>query len=251
MPVDRVIYKVPFHKGNQPQWVCPTCKKGILKGKKNSFIKDETVFSRIARQLPDWDPEWIQYAYSCQFECTNSSCEEVVFSMGIGTVDVDYGYDDGGDPEMITTERFEPRFFIPHLKIFSVPQKTPDDIQMSIDDSFELFFANPSSSAGHLRIALEKLLDHLKIKKSTINKGKRRLLSLHKRIGLLPTKFDDLKDLFYAIKWLGNDGSHPAGVTKDDVMDAYDIFETILDEIFSNQKKETKKLAKKINRKRK
>ena len=248
--MDRKIYLSPFHKTSQPEWVCPICNRGILKGKKDSFIRIEHKESAVAHRHPDWEPEWITYSYSCQFVCTNSKCEETVFNVGTGTVEQEIDYSDEQGYYQTYFDLFTPTYFVPHLNLFQISPTTPRNIRDAINKSFELFFANPSAAANQLRIALEHLLDHLKVKTYETSKGKRYLLSLHKRIGLMPKKVSELKDLFLAIKWLGNDASHIEGVNKNDVLDAYEIFEEILEDIFGKKRKEIRKLAKRINKQR-
>lgn len=248
MPVDRKLFKHPFRKGKIPQWMCPACNKGVLRGKEGTFMKEETASSKEAQKHPDWEPEWLEYTYSCRFVCTNPSCEQVVFNVGTGKLDYELEAKDDEYPEQVYFDMFYPKFFLPHLNIFQVPKETPSDIKSLISNSFSLFFTDPSSSAGSLRTALENILDHFKIKRFETRNGKRFRISLHRRIDLIPNKFSGLKDLFYAVKWLGNDGSHSKGVDEDDVMDAYDIFESILDEIFVRRSAAIKKLAKKINK---
>lgn len=251
MPVDRKTYKVPFSKDNPSQWTCPSCNKGILNGKKGSFVFNELKESIKARQKNWTVPEDTQYTYSCQFICTNPTCGETVVNVGIGSVDVEPTYNSNGEPDKWDYyEYFEPKYFIPHLNIFEIAKSTPEEIRDSINESFKLFFANPSSSSNHLRIALEQLLDYLKIKKNKVNKGKRIPLSLHARILLLPEKLKDFKEYFFAIKWLGNSGSHNHTVTIDDVMDAYEIFELTLDELFDKKTEAVKKLTRKINKRK-
>lgn len=254
MPVERSTYKTPFHKGKQPQWLCPTCRMGILRGVKESFHYKESTRSKNAREDPngDWEPDWMEYTYACTLACTNPQCEETISSVGTGSVDYDIDYDEStGEPVgQNFYDYFQPKFFWPHLRIFDIPKNTPKAIKAEIERSFELFFASPSSSAGHVRIALEKILDHLKIKRNEIKKKKRVFINLHRRILLLPSSQNELKELFFAIKWLGNTGSHAADITMDDVMDAYDILEVALHEIFEKRTKTIKKLARLINRKR-
>ncbi|MEA2113220.1 MAG: DUF4145 domain-containing protein [Patescibacteria group bacterium] len=171
--------------------------------------------------------------------------------MGTGSVDYEPTYDLYDNPDGIQYfDYFHPKFFLPHLNIFKIAKNTPSDIKSSIAESFKLFFASPSSSSNHLRIALEKLLDYLKVKRFEIKKRKRFLINPHRRIELLPIKYSDLKDLFFAIKWLGNTGSHSDDIKIDDIMDAYDIFEIVLDELFDNRTEKTKKIARQINKKK-
>jgi len=57
--------------------------------------------------------------------------------------------------------------------------------------------------------------------------------------------------MILAIKWLGNAGSHGhAEVTMDDVMDAYELTEHILEEIYEPKLKKLKAIAKKVNKKK-
>jgi hypothetical protein len=74
-------------------------------------------------------------------------------------------------------------------------------------------------------------------------------LTLHRRIELIPKKHQHLQDLFFAVKWLGNAGSHSdKAVTKDDVLDAYEIMAEILQDLFVKKTSRVKHLAKLINK---
>ncbi|TVT30412.1 DUF4145 domain-containing protein [Marinobacter vinifirmus] len=120
-----------------------------------------------------------------------------------------------------------------------------------LDVSFSLLFSDPSSAANHVRIALENLLTELRIKRFNSSNGKRKYLNLHQRIDLLPTKFDHVKELFYAVKWLGNAGSHShQELTFDDVFDAYEIISQILEEVYDDRRKKVASMAKKINKRK-
>lgn len=251
MPVDRRIFKTPFYKGSPPQWPCPTCGKGVLKGENSSWIKNELKSSADVHGHEDFEPEWIEYIYSCIFICTNPNCGEKIASVGIGSVEEDVEFDESGSPDSLQyTDNFRPKFFQPNLNIFNIPAKTPDNIRSEIINSFKLFFASPPAASNNIRMALELILDYLKIKKFDNKQGKRIFISLHQRIWLLPKKLNDFKEYFFAIKWLGNTGSHPSKITIDDVMDAYDILETILNEIFEKRTISIKSLVKKINKKK-
>ena len=50
-----------------------------------------------------------------------------------------------------------------------------------------------------------------------------------------------------AVKWLGNAGSHSGTtVSAEDVLDAYELMEKLLAEVFNEESKKLKALAKKI-----
>ena len=251
MSIDRKIFKLPFRGKGLTRWTCPTCGKGLLNVKEGTHHYGEDRNSKRARSDDYWDPDWIEYLYSCLLECNNTVCKDVVSSSGVGSIVQYMGYDEQGELSLDYEERFSPKYFSPHLKIFDYQQDIPDEVKNELEISFSLFFCDPSSSANHIRIALENLLTHMNIKRFAAQNGKRRYLTLHERIELLPKKHLDIKDLFFAIKWLGNAGSHShKTVSSDDVLDAYELMEELLVQVFSNKSKNIKKLANKINKKR-
>ncbi len=249
--MDRKSYKLPFRKTGITKFQCPSCGKGLLKIKKDTFHYSETKGSSSCHSHEAWEPEWIEYVYSCLLECSNTNCKDTVASSGTGSVTQYMYHDHEGVPDVGYDDYFQPEFFSPHLKIFHSPKGIPEEVENEINKSFSLLFSDPSSAANHIRVALEHLLTHLKIKRYFNNNGRRSFLSLHKRIALLPNKYDHIKDLFFAVKWLGNAGSHSNHkVTLDDVLDSYELMDEMLVEIFYNRRAKAKALAKKINKKK-
>ena len=249
--MDRTVFKLPFTNKGTTKFQCPLCSKGFLNVVDNSFSFKEKKASRDMHNHPEWGPEYYEIVYSGILECSNTACKEVVSSSGYGWDEEEPFYDDEGvlDREYVTY--FRPVIFYPHLRPFSFHKDTPKDVVSEIEKSFSLIFSDPPSSANHIRVALEHLLTHLKIKRFTTNNGRRHFLSLHKRIELLPRKYEGIKDIFLAVKWLGNAGSHSNHtVTLDDVLDSYELTIELLDEIFSKKRKKAKSLAKKINKKK-
>lgn len=248
--MDRKALKRKFTIERAPEWNCPKCEKGILKLKKETFAQEEPNHSRN-HQHDAWEPEWIEYVYSCLFYCSNTSCREVVASTGTGGVDWDVDYDEHGNQEQVWSDYFRPKFFEPPLKIITIPTDCPESVKTPLIESFRLLFSSPSASANNIRIALEHLLNELKITRYKLVAGKRRIVSLHERISKIPAKYDELKDLMLAVKWLGNAGSHDNdSMTLDDVFDAYEMTEHVLHEIYETKKKKLKALAKMVNKKK-
>lgn len=248
--MDRKSLKRAFTLKRTPDWICPKCGKGNLRIKKETFSKDELSHSRD-HSHDAWEPEWIEYVYSCLLYCSNDHCREVVASTGTGRVDCDVEYDENGELDQVWSDYFRPKFFEPPLKIIAIPEDCPESVKSSLTESFRQLFSSPSASANSVRIALEHLLNELKIKRYKLVGGKRRIVSLHERIANIPTKYADLKDLMLAVKWLGNAGSHDNdGTTIDDVFDAYEMTEHVLQEIYEPNKKRLKAIAKKVNKKK-
>lgn len=247
--MDRMLYKRAFLKGQLPDWICPTCRKGVLRLTKDSFRSTETKLSREAREHEHWDPDWIRYAYSCMLECSNEKCSEGVASVGEGTVDLDVVFPPHGEPEQVWADFFRPLFFEPPLAIIELPAECPASVSEPLTESFRTFFSSPASSANSIRVALEALLSEVGVKRFVVKNGKRQILNLHTRITLVPAKHADLRDLLIAIKWLGNAGSHyGSSVSKDDVMDAYELIDHVLQEMYAQKSKKAKALAKQVNK---
>lgn len=249
--MDRKIFKRTIGKAGLTRFPCPTCGKGSLRIKKDTFHFEETKLSASAHNEEAWGPEWIDYLYCCFLQCTNTACKDKVSSSGTGSLSEYLYYDEDGKTCGSYEEFFHPKFFTPHLVFFELPKNTPKNIADEVNKSFASFFNDPSASANHIRMALEHLLTYLKVKRFVTKGGKRRYLPLHNRIELLPQKIDHVKELAFAIKWLGNAGSHSSHeITKDDVLDSYELMDELLVEIFTSKRKKAKSLAKKIIKKK-
>lgn len=123
--MDRKLLKLPFAVNNPPDWVCPTCAKGVLRIKKGTFFKDEIRSSR-GHGHDAWEPEWIEYVYSCMLVCTNDQCKETVATSGVGSVNMDVYHDENGEPTQEYDDFFHPKFFEPHLVLLNIPKKCPE-----------------------------------------------------------------------------------------------------------------------------
>src|SRR6185312_8088571 len=119
--MDRALPKSQFTETSGVQWICPTCKKSVLRIKPDTFRKAETRSSQEAREHEAWDPEWIRYSYSCMLECSNDSCKEIVANTGRGSVGYDVTFDRDGQPEYEYADFFRPLFFDPPLSLFETP----------------------------------------------------------------------------------------------------------------------------------
>ena len=131
----------------------------------------------------------------------------------------------------------------------------PADIKDEVRAASSLYWSDVSASANRIRTAVEKILDHKKIKRSKKiqsgkNAGKNRRLSLHERIELFKQKDSDLAATMLAIKWLGNAGSHTSDLNEKDLLDAFELLEHVIEELFVEKLKKIRSITKKINKKK-
>ena len=181
--MDRETLTQAFTKDTAPEWNCPKCKNGILHLKEDTLNYDWDASTKQSKDDEHFDYNWVELVYSCFFECSNKKCQEVISSVGRGDIDHDQYYNHSGEIEQEYTEYFYPRYFYPPLNFYTIPKNTPMEIKKEILESFSLFFCSPSASANRIRVALELILNYLKIKRYKYNHNRKRYkLSLHKRI---------------------------------------------------------------------
>lgn len=233
---------------NQILWPCPTCQQPTLELSPKTLKCLETRNSKLNHKNPAWDPEQEEGQFSCFLLC--KSCQEPILVAGEFSIDVEPDDEEFGPINYVN--QYNVRFISPAPKIVSMPKVTPLEIQKTLHNSFQLYWLDIESCANKIRICVELLLDNLRIKKTIINKNrKRQRLKLHDRIKEFEKKNSFLANLLMAIKWLGNAGSHKDPLRRNDVLDAYEMLEHLLTEIYAPPAKSMAKIAKQINKTKK
>lgn len=241
MPIDRDIWIHSFEKDGFPQWPCPSCQGGKLILNKKTLREEESAISIKAKGHDAWDPGWISGVFSAHLYCSNTQCKEKVVICGT------YSSAERGFLEFYKV--FEPDFIFPAPDIFSIHENYPDDIKSETRKAFSLFWIDRDAAGNRIRSIVEMLLDHLKVKKRELTKKRKyRKLSLHNRILEYHPKNPDIGEQLFAIKWLGNFGSHSNGLTKDDLLDDFEMIEFVLDKLFVKNRKRLSSMARRINR---
>lgn len=149
-----------------------------------------------------------------------------------------------------------------------MPEAIPEKIRTQLDLAFSQFYYDESSSANRVRNAIEIILDEIGAAKSKFitknskcpiraekcslhNQDLRRTRisfeSLHARIEHYKKKNKEVSRLMLAIKIIGNEGSHNGNsVSKEDLLKAFMIMETILDILYTKAHKIANKIAEEI-----
>ena len=245
MAIDRNLWTPPFNFDSLPRWTCPHCKNGsLLLSKKDVF---ETILSQNKREKYSLPPMEGEFNFSAKFKCSNSTCQDIVISCGVTELDFDHSLDENYQPiNSQLLERFTPHYFLPGLNIFEIPARCPSDVKKSIKRSFELFFADTSSAANHVRQGIENLFTDEWSELFDPNAGPK--TRLHNRIESYGDKNKSVANKLLAIKWIGNTGSHSSDINRQDVLDVYVILEAVLDEIFIGSEKKLKETIENINK---
>ena len=82
------------------------------------------------------------------------------------------------------------------------------------------------------------------IKKMTDNE---KPIFLHKRIEEFQLADRENGDVLLAAKWLGNSGSHAGAIERDDVLDAFEMIEFVLENRYGTAKAELMAKVKAVN----
>jgi len=240
--------KSSFSIESIPHWQCPSCNLGLLHLEQNHFHFEESQLSLSWHSSDFWEPEFIQYRFHGTLRCVN--CKDFISFLGQGGLDHARYYDDLGEFIEEYNEVFYPLHFFPPLNLFQINSGCPEDIKNEICNSFGLFWNDLPSCANKIRTSLEMLMNQQKVKSTFVQNGKRKNLSLHKRIEAFRISKPEIAEFLLAIKWIGNAGSHTGKLEKIDILEAYELLEHSLNKLFDNKENNLKKITKEINKRK-
>lgn len=228
MTVDRNLWADSFVE-ELPHWSCPTCKKGHLAAAKEKLWIEETGPSKAAHDHDAWDPDWIENRFVGLLECSMPACKELAAVSGSTSIDhMQIDYD-----EYITNQIFKVSSITPAPIPISYPENTPKPIIDAISRASTLVWLSSESAANQIRQAVECLMDDLGVN-ATAASG--RPIMLHDRILQFQATDAENGDVLLATKWLGNSGSHVGGLSRHDVLDAFDMLEFVLENRYGTTK---------------
>lgn len=244
MAFKRSVWVEFFPRDNPPRYPCPSCEDGRLMSQKDSLYLGEPQYSRAQHSHDEWHPDWIVERYSLIFLCDREDCGEIVTTHGDTALIEEYDDEFGGALVSV----FQPISFFPPPPIIALPQNLPAPVIQQMRQVFALFWIDIGSAGNRLRTSLETVLDDLKVARKVMNnkKGKMVDLDLNGRIQLLEKKSSDQAQTFHALRMIGNLGSHTNELSREALLDALELYEEALMEIYSNRKDYLDALKKKI-----
>jgi hypothetical protein len=226
MKIDREKYLKPFLK-EDCSLDCSVCNKGILEIENETYLSLPTesskkVFDEIS------EPSVLENKFTAILRCSNKRCNEIGIISGDISIKC-LSYDD--DFNEVYSSMHNIRYVNPPIKIIHIPEQTPKDVGVLLNDSFGLFWLDPPSAGNKIRKVLERIMDEKQIKKE----------QLHNRIigfGQIENeKYKEISEMLEGVKWLGNEGSHDEKLQKEDLLKAYEVIDFALDEIYARDKR--------------
>jgi hypothetical protein len=230
MPVDRKAWAESF-TDVLPHWRCPTCGKGHLAIDTKDLTIEETGPSKAAHDHEAWEPDWIENRFVGLLRCSLPDCRDLAAVSGSSSVDY---YQVDWD-EFVDSKIFKIAAITPAPLPIGFPDNTPEPILGKIQAAASLIWSSPESAANQIRQSVELLMDDAGVKKVTED-GKP--IFLHKRIEEFSATDEENGQVLLATKWLGNTGSHAGEISRDDVLDAFDMIEFVLENRYGTAKAE-------------
>jgi hypothetical protein len=193
--------------------------------KPGEWKSEETAGSRAAdkHNFPDDD----EFRFAGLLICDERSCREA-YAVG-GRLGVEHLQVDWNQYEDTTWYRIES--FIPAPSPFRLDSKVPANVADLVKGAASLLWADHDAAANKIRQAVEALLDERGVKKYP-RAGPRKSINTHSRIELFAKTAQEAAGLLMAVKWIGNEGSHTGGLTRDDILDALEMVEEVLDVVY-------------------
>lgn len=237
----------PFFLWEMPEWMCPTCNKGLLHlNKPEHHISQWTAYRHKIQSSFDFNPEHVEERGVFSLQCQNARCKETVCVTASGKMK---RYLDERQQEPDSDIRFVPSYFDPPLHFFQISENVPEDVRAAILEAFALVWAHPDSAGNAIRRSVENLLSHLEsTMQGGLSKGET-TLSLAKRIKKFGKRdgCQESSDRLSALKWLGNAGSHSGEeLSKQDVLDCFEILDSTLELLFCEDEQNVKKKVSQI-----
>lgn len=242
----RDLWATAFAETAIPNFPCPQCATGVLRLIKEGLREEGPPESN----MEPWELNWRSSRFTAFLRCTQSECGEYVAVSGGFEVYEEY-IEEGhawGPGRLL-----RPELFFPAPPIITIPVNTPNAIKMPLLKSFQLFWVDPASSANKIRSSLEALLTKFRVPRYTKRKGKRRQrLTLHDRIKHYELKLSKtqkgtgspaVEKLLNALRFVGNVGSHQEVLERDVLLDAFEIYEHILEELIGKRPEAIQALA--------
>lgn len=237
MPVDPALFNIAKPIESDQPWprpTCPTCQTGYVAFA--SPTEHEGHASIALRDHPAFDPEWVAGTFVVRGQCENPECQQAVH--GTGDFSVGYSQESNMDDPEYYGPSYSKYYTITHLHppmlLMPIPQSAPGQVREAVLRASRVLFADAGLAATALRTAVERFLTSENIPADRTT-GKFR--NVHERIKEwrdADPKRPPVADLLFAVKWLGNAGTHEdSDLTTNEVLDGARVLDEAFHRLFT------------------
>ena len=239
--ISRSLCDVTFERGGMgepvfPRWPCPDCgesRQGRLQLRPNSihYAAAAGVHAGIeGGYLERWDDYGV---FAATMVCDSAGCQAGVVILGdynvTGSIEIF-----GRSYEDDMGRKFTIKFVHKSPPLITIPQTTPEPIAEAVRRSFPLYWSDARACAGSVRIAIEETTDHL-VPRPVRPSGAP--VPLRQHLNNMRTSHpqhgNHIDAFLVIVEKLGNPGAHGESVDRDRLLDAYELLEIELGEIFA------------------
>lgn len=266
--INRDYFIKPFIENNFPLFNCPFCDKGVIEIDKKKFIEKFTENSKNYNNATG-EIEGMVLKFACILKCNNKKCNEIITIEGDGNVkdtpidiaekfmeeeyiEEEYTNIACNYPQDNYVHYYNIKYMNPPINIINISKNIPSIIETTLKESFSLFWNHQSSAGNKIRNVIGLFLDDKKIiKRKKSKKRKYYYLSLHERLEKFKNINSEMAKKLMSLKLLGNAGSHTSILSKNDLMDAYEILDYIFYEFYvkEDNRQKTDKISKILTKK--
>ena len=214
-------------------WHCGTPLQTI----NDTFFSRETSDSIRNHEHPNWEPEYSVSVFSGLLTCTNTACAEKYSVIGTSRLEENLSCFDQ-QTTLSYFEYFKVKYIHPSPYVISIPESCPELVVRSIQSIGCVMFEQFGMAGNRVRASIEQLLSELGCNTSG---------ALHRRIQEFAKVNENVANHLMAIKWLGNISSHDDSITKDEICDALDILERVLQMLYDKNDERVAGIVDKVN----
>jgi hypothetical protein len=241
--MDRNLWCPQISQKSDKAFPCPRCDTGKIYLVQESVKEIRPAYNVGITKDDNFEPDWIFNRFTGFFRCDDAQCGEIAIFSGhsefVEIEDTEFGW---GLEEAIHIDAFAPAPLM-----LAIPKKTPEGVRAHLVTSFSLYWLDFASCVARIRAGVEEILNERTIPSTMITtSGGHTRLTLNKRIDLFKANDPENAGYLDALRFLGNIGAHEANIDRDKVMDAYEIIETALQEIYAQRAVKLKALRDKI-----
>ena len=233
MASTRELWNEAFPQHDVPAFPSPWCDRGNLTYMPNSLRLEQPGGDALALQDHLITPLEATWRFSLFLKCAVTKCGNVVSVHGDAQlVEADDWYDD----EDRFHYRLSPGGMHPAPPLATVPIDTPESVENELRIANSLFWVDLGACANRLRISVERILDEFGLPPG----------SLHSRIQAFTVADPAHAQTFDALRFVGNVGSHEGAVRRETILDAFEIYQDALAELFGKRTAKIDALKQKI-----
>lgn len=237
---DKAMWQGCYGYGSVPKFRCPQCGNGRLIADRAGIRVKEPEYSKIVCRDPDCEPDWSTERFSIELKCDEVSCGEISYVTGDTVAEREYDEEFHTD---VWVSLLRPRSFYPAPPIISVPEQVPGEIQRELNKAFELYWTDLNATANRLRVSVERIMDQQGVPHEALNKnGVMGRLDLNGRIAVFGKTNTEHAETLTALRMIGNLGSHGGDVQREAILDAFEVFEDSLAELYGERSARLKKI---------